>query len=819
MAKFPEKYQEKVRVLWGYAPRRAELMAGASRNRALQMVWRTFLVDMDHSVDNGHFRVRYKDSDAHCLEYCSNEPDAPEQAGMPDSYFEEQCACGIVHDGSEHDCEASYHGVGRVRNVERHRQHEAQLPRTLTDEHNSGGGDDDVDYWSDEDDINLTVLRQSGKMFLVDAHGQNDDLVQAVVFSFSSDGLQRYGTSVKLEYASDSWLRHVHGAEDEEAEDEGAEDEGAEDEGAEDEGAEDEGAEDEGAEDAADAEEAEDADEIDAETAAAEAVADGFWASTPAPSDESDLMEMDEDDEDDEDDADSDYGYCWYEGHSDRILYLLSEWLDRMKREHGLLARAHVFGQPHVQHGEFCRPLPGATRSVAKPEVATPELGPSGRPHRGPNLATLRAREEGRHRPLGGGRQMWSRYITKHKWHTAAPVNACMEQHTNDNAHVNPYSVGRFDIACTNAGTGGLFGGLFGGGQKDSDEREERDELGKDRYGGNDMRSAELARLVTQLTREVRQLREANAALEMRSESLQEENTHLAHRFEDVQEQNTALSSMMGADTTDKSDKHKSDKHKIVSITGAMLPTTDAYHGETRKCNIVPHSEVNGDYLRTAESINGHRVYVKIRGAPVNGNDPGGRVCIWKSPTMPHQWLVAKPQSYPQHMCMAVINVRNTGAHYDLAEVVRLAQERGDKLRVATFDFRHGNEKLKLHYQPDACIRPKNIEAVMADLQADADRYAQRLRFNETTFECGMCQDEKRFTDSMISPCGHVFCKKCYLEWLKNSPHGKDCGCPNGCPVPFRFRYTPYTFPTEMTLRYVEYGNVPGRQGSQVTGS
>jgi hypothetical protein len=147
---------------------------------------------------------------------------------------------------------------------------------------------------------------------------------------------------------------------------------------------------------------------------------------------------MDEDDEDDEDDADSsDYGYSWYEGHSDRILYLLSEWLDRMKRQHGLLARAHVFGQPHVQHGEFCRPLPGATRSVAEPAVATPELGPSGRPHRGPNLATLRAREEGGHRPLGGGRQRRQRRQTRHtrstntniitqeKWHTAAPVTAC----------------------------------------------------------------------------------------------------------------------------------------------------------------------------------------------------------------------------------------------------------------------------------------------------------------------------------------------------------------------------------------------------------
>jgi hypothetical protein len=60
----------------------------------------------------------------------------------------------------------------------------------------------------------------------------------------------------------------------------------------------------------------------------------------------------------------------------------------------------------------------------------------------------------------------------------------------------------------------------------------------------------------------------------------------------------------------------------------------------------------------------------------------------------------------------------------------------------------------------------------------------------------------------MIAPCGHVFCKECYLGWLKKSPLGNDCVCPNACPVQFRHRYTPYTFPTELTLRYVVHGNV-----------
>ena len=69
---------------------------------------------------------------------------------------------------------------------------------------------------------------------------------------------------------------------------------------------------------------------------------------------------------------------------------------------------------------------------------------------------------------------------------------------------------------------------------------------------------------------------------------------------------------------------------------------------------MVPHSEVNGDYLRTSESRNGHRVYVKIRGAPVDVivDGFGGEICIWKSPTNPTEWLVGEPRFYPRDMMM-----------------------------------------------------------------------------------------------------------------------------------------------------------------------
>jgi hypothetical protein len=128
-------------------------------------------VEMDHSRDKGCFRVTYMHIDAQCPEYCSNEPDAPGEEGMPNSYFEEQCECGDVHDGSGHDSEASYRNAGCVFNVEPHWQREAQLPRTLTHD----GGDDDIDWWSDDEDINLTVLeRTDGKVFLVDKNSENE---------------------------------------------------------------------------------------------------------------------------------------------------------------------------------------------------------------------------------------------------------------------------------------------------------------------------------------------------------------------------------------------------------------------------------------------------------------------------------------------------------------------------------------------------------------------------------------------------------------------------------------------------------------------
>jgi hypothetical protein len=122
------KYEEEVRVQWGFGPKRAG--PDSSRNRGRLRVWRTYKVEMEHSADRGYFRVKFQPSDAHCIEYCRDELDDEGEEPMPDSWFDSTCECGLVHDGSGHDTEES-EGAGSVYNVQPSRQREAQLPPQL----------------------------------------------------------------------------------------------------------------------------------------------------------------------------------------------------------------------------------------------------------------------------------------------------------------------------------------------------------------------------------------------------------------------------------------------------------------------------------------------------------------------------------------------------------------------------------------------------------------------------------------------------------------------------------------------------------------
>ena len=235
-----------------------------------------------------------------------------------------------------------------------------------------------------------------------------------------------------------------------------------------------------------------------------------------------------------------------------------------------------------------------------------------------------------------------------------------MQNHIKKNEH-NPYALERFNSelfnsACThagnagnavNAGTGVLFG--FGGSG-----------------GGND--SAELARLVARLTSEVRQLREANTAIELRSEELQEENTHLARRFDDVQEQNTALA-LTCSDTTYTRDAEAwQGKFPIVSIAGATHITKGDLDSARVSYNILPQQFVNGDYMRTCEHRNGQPVYVKMCGAQVSAME---RVCIWISPTK-LGWWVGKARDCGHGRGYALIRTIKENTWMELHALVKL---------------------------------------------------------------------------------------------------------------------------------------------------
>jgi hypothetical protein len=396
MAERSLTYTEEVRVLWGYAPHRAEPMAGASRNRAETMIWKTFLVEMDHSRDKGFFRVKFMDSDTHCPEYCVYEPQ-DDEAGMPESWYEEQCECGIVHDGDGHDSKESYYGVGKVRNVPPQLQRDAQLPRTRTDE----SVYKDVKWCSDDEDVSLTVLmRTDNKLFLVDKNSNSNEdlLVQAVVLRKSGDGKERFGPAVRLEYASDDWLER-----------DGAEVEGAESGSAmsvatsASDGAADDEENDEG--DGSINEDVAEASEEDFQE-----VADGFWADTGDGDGGEDYS--------DEGHSNSSAYVVWYQGHSDRIVNLLSEWLDRMKREHGLLVSVYLYGHEQRPLRSWLRRPPGLPLPVAKGQNGLFE-----RPQYGPSPRELRDIQEGKVRPLGSGRHMLR--FKQNCLYTAAPVNAC----------------------------------------------------------------------------------------------------------------------------------------------------------------------------------------------------------------------------------------------------------------------------------------------------------------------------------------------------------------------------------------------------------
>jgi hypothetical protein len=87
----PDRYTERVRVLWGRAP-------GAWANGGRALVWKHFRVELERSAD-GYFRVFGLRTEAHCPMYCQPKHHAYASA------LDGRCVCGVVHDSAGHDGE------------------------------------------------------------------------------------------------------------------------------------------------------------------------------------------------------------------------------------------------------------------------------------------------------------------------------------------------------------------------------------------------------------------------------------------------------------------------------------------------------------------------------------------------------------------------------------------------------------------------------------------------------------------------------------------------------------------------------------------
>ena len=147
------------------------------------------------------------------------------------------------------------------------------------------------------------------------------------------------------------------------------------------------------------------------------------------------------------------------------------------------------------------------------------------------------------------------------------------ERHTRED---NPYAV------CS---TGGWFDGFGGSGSAEP--------RGSDHS------------MVQSIMSELLKVREEKMNLQEALEDLQATYDKLAARFDNLQGENDFLAMMASTPSTDTGKAAWEHDYKIVSITGVMLTTTDDYAGQIKKIELVPHAAVNGDYLRTSESING----------------------------------------------------------------------------------------------------------------------------------------------------------------------------------------------------------------------
>jgi hypothetical protein len=218
----------------------------------------------------------------------------------------------------------------------------------------------------------------------------------------------------------------------------------------------------------------------------------------------------------------------------------------------------------------------------------------------------------------------------------------------------------------------------------------------------------------------------------------------------------------------------------IVSISGAKRVTRRAVDGVPTEFQQLPHTYVNGDYLRTRHLENGYPVFVKIHGDYHSTNE---RICLIMGGNTKH-WSFRTSADRTLRLAAANGNHVRTFAHIRIPpdsrsrQLDELASAYDLKVRVPVPGRARGKDHCETCQDAKVRVQTVACEGVLAHLAETANTHVRRKLLLDKEVECGFCFESKLFRDFLVPECGHAYCKDCYLKWLEIEP---DKCCSSGC--------------------------------------
>ena len=233
---------------------------------------------------------------------------------------------------------------------------------------------------------------------------------------------------------------------------------------------------------------------------------------------------------------------------------------------------------------------------------------------------------------------------------------------------------------------------------------------------------------------------------------------------------------------------------KIVSITGVNLVEC-VKHSVTNELMFaergVANVNVNGDYVRTRQMLNGYPVFVKINGKQLSEFE---RFCIWKSATQNVWWVTSMTDTEGPKDSRCQIEIPDT-TDANANSLENLALNPHVKLCYRSRDKRLVFAKARLSV--------KSTDDALASILQEADRHAKLKLMLKRNVKCKICDKEKYFQYFRVPACGHAMCELCYAEISRKS---KKCPC---CQINLQYRDNDQSKPailcTEFDPLYVVY--------------